>query len=821
MPAFAEELTSIPSEETELLDDGQASESYDLFKTADDLLLSSETDSLTVTGEEELLLASGNTEDLLSASEPQPAGEVLTSSAVPAANTTSLPDGEYGPDQVSLVYTGGTGKVTWAVDRLIVSGGKAAAVLRTSSTSTSRFYLGATAEMTEEEQAALKEAGTDKGVYTVTVRKDEEPKGSYALVPVPVNTEFPVAALTTAMSKEHWVDYTISINIQENTPLTVTNNVKMLKVSAATLKSNGADQELLLAMGSTAYDLLFVGRADAAVKEAAAALTEDGTFSFPVPALGKAFVVSMHSAKNDSWYEREVTVNKGEKTLLLDYVTNLTPLEITNTTGMFKAAAAFLKEYNGTYSLLVSLTGKSYHYLFRGNYEEAAANGDNRARWIPYTLNDEELYTFEIPLAEGESYIPVVSISNSYLTKYENGEVPLERAFYPRQFILNAEEGKLSVGDYEETVEMSVISNVETFKPAAKAAMTVIGGPNSNNYACIPTLSMTDETYNSARYRTCKDGADEQETVSLSADHTFTLRLQNGPNILVFEDKTPVSVFFQKASSGTWVEMQMTIDKAAGTILFDNMLGTYDISSPKGFVYNGGNIWPRVQFYYADGTECPKSEYTVTRPAASKNAGTYELSVSFPGRYDTFTIPYTIQKAATDIKISDMTRRVDSNSFQLPKKTLKGGAAVSYKIDNASVASVSSAGKVTIKGCGTARITASAPASKNFNEVTKTVTLTVKPRPTILDRIFDNGNGSWRAIVRQVEDVDNYHLLYADNPEFRNAKSLTIRTGIHSYTRYGFEKGKTYYIKARTSKIVDGTRIYSNWCGVKSVTLKK
>ena len=48
-----------------------------------------------------------------------------------------------------------------------------------------------------------------------------------------------------------------------------------------------------------------------------------------------------------------------------------------------------------------------------------------------------------------------------------------------------------------------------------------------------------------------------------------------------------------------------------------------------------------------------------------------------------------------------------------------------YKSSNTKVATVSSAGKVTIKGAGTAKITISASATENYQAASKTITVTV------------------------------------------------------------------------------------------------
>ena len=121
--------------------------------------------------------------------------------------------------------------------------------------------------------------------------------------------------------------------------LTVTNNVKMFKVSGAALEtvggpnSNNYKANLVLTMGSDSFDKAYVGKAAEVKEEAAIAIGEGRVFDLPVKwvqefgqpetlvsLLGEPFVVSFHSVKNDAWYERQFTVSEQNGTLVIDEV---------------------------------------------------------------------------------------------------------------------------------------------------------------------------------------------------------------------------------------------------------------------------------------------------------------------------------------------------------------------------------------------------------------------------------------------------------------------------------------------------------------------
>ncbi len=83
------------------------------------------------------------------------------------------------------------------------------------------------------------------------------------------------------------------------------------------------------------------------------------------------------------------------------------------------------------------------------------------------------------------------------------------------------------------------------------------------------------------------------------------------------------------------------------------------------------------------------------------------------------------QPATQTITASDVTKTFGNAAFNLNAKT-SGDGALTYKSSNTKVATVSNAGKVTIKGAGTAKITISAAATANYLAASKAITVTVK-----------------------------------------------------------------------------------------------
>ena len=196
-------------------------------------------------------------------------------------------------------------------------------------------------------------------------------------------------------------------------------------------------------------------------------------------------------------------------------------LTVTNKTGMFNVTDAVLDNDK----LIVTLHGTGYRYLYKGTYEEAVANGDNRDKWIAGD-NSSGKWQFTIPVAEGETFVPIVAISHSYLTKYEQGKNSLERAFYPRQAVIDQNAATLVTGDYDHTKNLTVTNNVKMFK-VDTASLETIGGPNSNNYKEILHLTMGSTSFDKVFIGSAVDAAAAETTTDITdqrADQGFRNR---------------------------------------------------------------------------------------------------------------------------------------------------------------------------------------------------------------------------------------------------------------------------------------------------------
>ncbi|MBQ9015927.1 MAG: hypothetical protein IJ109_07360 [Firmicutes bacterium] len=156
-----------------------------------------------------------DTEDSKDAADVKKKGAAKAASAGNAVykevnNATDLADGDYQPE--SFTFTGGTGKTKLSCDKITVSGGKAKAVIRISSTNFTHLFTGKidSDKNTDDVNTDLYDPDSGKlgkGVYQMKA----DGSGMIATIPVSLGSKMDLGGRTTAMSEAHWIDYTITV----------------------------------------------------------------------------------------------------------------------------------------------------------------------------------------------------------------------------------------------------------------------------------------------------------------------------------------------------------------------------------------------------------------------------------------------------------------------------------------------------------------------------------------------------------------------------------------------------------------------------------
>ena len=257
--------------------------------------------------------------------------------------------------------------------------------------------------------------------------------------------------------------------------------------------------------------------------------------------------------------------------VLKDITVETTQLAVANAAKMFKVTNAVLKTTANGPVLQFTLGSTGYEYVFKGTYEEAVANGNNRDNWVKYEVVDGA-YQFTIPVTAGETKIPLVSISKSRVEKFDQGTGTLEFAFLARQFVIDYEAKTLTTGDYDHTSSLQVDSTAKMFK-VDSASLHTVGSPAANNYSETLELTMGSTSFDKVYVGNAgtADATDvESNALTIGQDKKVNLVVSKnesgGVNILNYLEK-PVVVSFHSAKKNSWTSIKVfTISKNNGTL---------------------------------------------------------------------------------------------------------------------------------------------------------------------------------------------------------------------------------------------------------------
>lgn len=411
-------------------------------------------------------------------------------------------------------------------------------------------------------------------------------------------------------------------------------------------------------------------------------------------------------------------------------------LTVTNKTVMFNVTDAVLDNDK----LIVTLHGTGYHYLYKGTYEEAVENGDNRDKWIAGD-NSSGKWQFTIPVAKGETFVPIVAISHSYLTKYEQGKNSLERAFYPRQAVIDQNAATLVTGDYDHTKNLTVTNNVKMFK-VDTASLETIGGPNSNNYKEILHLTMGSTSFDKVFIGSAVDAAAAETTTDITdqkADLTVKANAMGGEATVDYLEKE-VIFSFHSVKNDSWYERVFNVNKTNGTLTIT------PVSVPATSITlnaSSQNLITGESFTLTATVEPAKTTDTVVWSSSNEAVATVSDGTVTAAKAGTTEITATAGnvKATCTVTVSDPVYKVtDIKLTAAPSRRIAAGKKVKLKASiapsnatdksvtwtssNKKVATVNAKGLVTFKkNAGGKKVTITATAkdgSKKFAKITLT-----------------------------------------------------------------------------------------------------
>lgn len=193
----------------------------------------------------------------------------------------------------------------------------------------------------------------------------------------------------------------------------------MFKVVKAVLDASGGKYRVTLTLSGTGYDYLCTGTAAQAPSQqsqwAPAKIvncTINGetrdfyTYTLEIDDPTKPIAIASHSKKNDTWYDRTVTLDVSN----LRRTARDGNYQVTASceAAMFKIVDAKLKVVNGQMLAELTLNGTGYDYLYPGSGSQAE---QDKANWAPFQKDGEGKYVYTLPITQLD--VPIVISSHS------------------------------------------------------------------------------------------------------------------------------------------------------------------------------------------------------------------------------------------------------------------------------------------------------------------------------------------------------------------------------------------------------------------------
>ena len=215
-------------------------------------------------------------------------------------------------------------------------------------------------------------------------------------------------------------------------------------------------------------------------------------------------------------------------------------------------------------------------------------------------------------------------------------------------------------------------------------------------------------------------------------------------------------------------------------------------------------------------------------PTASPSVALTEVPTATPSAVPTATPTINpteepTEKAVAALNVKNTyTKYLGDKKFKLNAKTDSDGT-VRYKSSNTNVVKVSSKGKITIVGCGEAKVTISVNETDSYKAVTKKVTIKVLPETVQNFKVKALSGGKIKCTWKGKSTKNtNCQIQYSLNKQFKNVKTFASNPSLKrgSYKGKGLKKGKTYYLRIRATVKSGGKSYTGKWSKTIKVKVK-
>ncbi|MBE5942140.1 MAG: hypothetical protein E7264_06345 [Lachnospiraceae bacterium] len=477
-----------------------------------------------------------------------------------------------------------------------------------------------------------------------------------------------------------------------------------------------------------------------------------------------------------------------------------------------------------------------WSYSYQGDWTTLG----NKKLLLTYDNGFNEV-SFELPckvdsLIQGKT-IPTVSLGKETTTSYNNGNwsvyqfTPTKTGYYNLAYYMayaNADYTDIIL--YDKTTEAYMIDDEVNYDGIQTRNYLVAG----KTYYMFIRVNVPGRSLK-WNFLSGSNAVEDGITIQPISAQTYTGKMIEPKPIVYYQNKDVTKyvngivtyVYYDNIDAGTaTVVANYEFRDTQGAYHYGTVYSTFNICKPingasvtlGSLTYTGKAVAPAATVKLGKEVLKQGVDYKVIADA-NVNAGTRTATIQGIGKYNgAVKKTYVINKAAQTIHVTDeFIKHKKSKKFAL---NAKATGALSYKTSSAKIATVDSAGKVTVKKkYGVANITISAAATQNYNATSKVVKVIVTSKSTKLASVKSNAKKKATVKIKKAADAQGYEIAYSTDKNFVSGVKTTT-TKKPTATLKKLKSKKTYYVKVRTFRKVSGKKLYSEYSPVKKVKVK-
>lgn len=230
--------------------------------------------------------------------------------------------------------------------------------------------------------------------------------------------------------------------------------------------------------------------------------------------------------------------------------------------------------------------------------------------------------------------------------------------------------------------------------------------------------------------------------------------------------------------------------------------------------YTGKEIKPEIIISYEGERFIEGIDYTLSYEN-NIEIGTGKVKLQFKNFTKTGVVSFTITKA----DVSGLTASLSASSYTYNKKARKPSVTVkngTLTLVKGKDYSVSYSGNIKV---GTATVKITGTGTHYTGTLKKT--FRILPKGTSISKLTKKSKGFTVKWKKQATQTTGYQIQYSTSKKFTSAKTKTIKKVKTTSTSVSkLKKKKTYYVRIRTYRTVNGVKYYSGWSKIKKVKTK-